>query len=513
MIQTELDQSSTLGREVTLRLGRTDYEALRAHLLKDPAQEQFAFVLFTRAKTADGTLLIARDLLLPGAADLDRQGASVVAPNRRYRAAVYLLAGLKGMSVLDVHTHTSGAAPRFSGLDLAEGAADAACACQNLPARLSYAMVVGNNTLTDFDGVVWDRPLGKFRGIDRMEVLGRRAEIRTTGQSSWPVADLEPKYGRQLLVPGWDQACLGRQRIAVVGAGGNGAQLLQPLIGMGAGRHGWIAMVDPDVLEPSNIPRIPYALQHQTGCPKVSVADQYAGHKSPETPFYPFPCSVTAAAVQERIKGATVLFGAGDNEGVRKVCNEVAARYLIPYIDLGCEIHVGDGQVVAGGQVRVVIPGMNACLVCCGAYDPAEAALELLSDEQMAVRAARGYVQGGRQEATPSIANLNGMTAQLAVTAFLALVHGERLGAWDYARFDQLTAETLVARATARDTCPVCGGNGFLGAGDEVALAPGATEPAWRDLSEPGVGSDRPVEAGWYEPDCEASAVSGGNDK
>lgn len=122
--------------------------------------------------------------------------------------------------------------------------------------------------------------------------------------------------------------------------------------------------------------------------------------------------------------------------------------------------------MIAGGQVRVVLPGRNACLVCCRGFDPATAAAELMDDQRKATHAAHGYVIGSRQEATPSVANLNATIAQLGVAAFLALVHGERFGQWDYAHFNQLTAETLVAATQANEACPLCGPQGVLAAGD-----------------------------------------------
>jgi hypothetical protein len=86
----------------------------------------------------------------------------------------------------------------------------------------------------------------------------------------------------------------------------------------------------------------------------------------------------------QRIKSATVLFCAPDNDGVRKVCNELSVRYQIPLIELGCDIRDANGKLLAGGQVRVVLPGQNACLVCCGGFDPSQAALDLLDPQQAA---------------------------------------------------------------------------------------------------------------------------------
>lgn len=158
-----------------------------------------------------------------------------------------------------------------------------------------------------------------------------------------------------------------------------------------------------------------------------------------------------------------------DNDGARKICNDLCVRYMIPMIDLGCDIQFDNekNELIACGQVRTVIPGDNACLVCCRGYDPSEAAIDLMDDEQAALHARAGYGLNGQDVPTPSVANLNAIIAQLGLNAFLALVHGEKFGKWDYVHFNQLTAQTTVAKTNKSDKCPLCGKEGLLGMGDK----------------------------------------------
>lgn len=173
------------------------------------------------------------------------------------------------------------------------------------------------------------------------------------------------------------------------------------------------------------------------------------------------------------IHGKTnILFGCGDHDGVRKVCNEVAVRNNIPYIDLGCEIVPSDGMAEAVGQVRLVLPGNNACLVCCRGYDPSAAAEELVDDARAAVHAARGYIRGGRDRTTPSVAVLNAVAAQTALTAFLGLTLGDAFAKWDFAHFDLFKARLLAASSTRREECPLCGDENVLSAGDPLFEEP-----------------------------------------
>ena len=273
-------------------------------------------------------------------------------------------------------------------------------------------------------------------------------------------------FDRQVRIPGWNQQAIEAQRVGIIGVGGNGAPLLQTLLSIGVGRQGFIAYADHDSVEKSNLPRLPYACDDQVGTPKVVAATQYASRKSPSTRLYPFQSRFNDPAVLERFKMATVLFFCGDSDGGRKEVNEFSVRYGIPLIDLGCDIQVQESQVIAGGQVRLVLPGENACLVCCGGYDAGQAALDQMGDEARAERAAQGYVRGADAEATPSVANLNGLTAQHAVSQFLALVHGEQFAQWDYLHFDQFTGRTICAQTHRLPQCPLCGDNQQFLSGD-----------------------------------------------
>ena len=185
------------------------------------------------------------------------------------------------------------------------------------------------------------------------------------------------------------------------------------------------------------------------------------------------------------MKRATVLFFCGHDDGGRKVANEFAVRYGIPLIETGCDVKCSSETVEAGGQVRLVLPGANACLVCCRGFDPAQAALDQMDDTARAVRAATGYVQGAEADATPSVANLNAITGQLAITQLHALVNGARFAQWDYLHFDQFTGRTIPAQSKRRETCPVCGIGGIWMQGDRIEMQDCDAPKLHRLMAEP----------------------------
>lgn len=144
-----------------------------------------------------------------------------------------------------------------------------------------------------------------------------------------------------------------------------------------------------------------------SAAPKVDVAADHAKSKNPDVHFRAIRGKAGDAAAKAAMSAATVILGCGDNDGLRKIANEAGIRYGVPYIDLGCDIQMDGDRLEAGGQVRVVVPGETACLVCCGGFDPAKAALDLLADDQRAVYEQRGYLIGDRNRPTPSVATLN----------------------------------------------------------------------------------------------------------
>ncbi len=466
MKRMQQDNLSSLGRETIVRTNRVVGKVLQEHMRQDRRNEQMAFGMGRSARTAAGTLYLIDELILPDKQDLCMQSAGSVCPTQEFQGYVYFRANQTGATIFEFHTHPGRGTPHFSGIDETHAYPNGEYIRRSLPPSTTLVLIVGNNRFESFDGVAYDRVRGQFRQLDRFEILGRPSEIFRIGIDNEPV--IEETFDRQRRIPGWNQSGLELQRIGILGVGGNGAHVFQTLVSIGAGRRGFVAIADPDLVEASNLPRLPYTTIDRIGIPKVAAAVQYAGRKSPDIPVYAFPCAFEEEAVQKQMKRATVLFFCGHDDGGRKVANEFAVRYAIPLIETGCDVKIDKEKVEAGGQVRLVLPGENACLVCCGGFDPAQAALDQMDDSDRAEQAAAGYVQGAEATATPSVANLNALVAQLGVSQLLGLVNGAPFAPWDYLHIDQFTARTIPAQSSRREDCPVCGLDGFLMQGDGI---------------------------------------------
>jgi molybdopterin/thiamine biosynthesis adenylyltransferase len=302
--------------------------------------------------------------------------------------------------------------------------------------------------------------------VERLEIIGSPLEILCEDPQRMQKG--EDPYARHRIIPGWEQGRLEKLRVFVVGLGGNGAAVWQSLVGLGVGRSGgWLKGCDGDLIEASNLPRIPYAFAEDIGTSKAVVAQRYAKLKAPDLNATCHEDSIISEGMQQIAKEANVIVGAVDNDGGRKVMNSIAIRHLVIYLDLSTEIIPAADSFEAVGQVRVVIPGKTGCLMCSGMIDPAEAALDLLPEEARRERVRVGYVRGSDETPTPSVSHLNGVTTHLAISQLLRVVFGEAVEGKEFLHYDRQNCEMLMASCPPSSDCPVCGARGYLGAGDE----------------------------------------------
>jgi molybdopterin-synthase adenylyltransferase len=107
------------------------------------------------------------------------------------------------------------------------------------------------------------------------------------------------------------------------------------------------------------------------------------------------------------LRRGDVIFGCVDSYRERDELERFARRFLIPYIDLGMDVHRMDDGYSIGGQSVLSSPG-GPCLWCLG----------ILTEERI-TRQAGEYGQAGSQ---PQVVWANGVLASLAVGLFVQLV-------------------------------------------------------------------------------------------
>jgi hypothetical protein len=204
------------------------------------------------------------------------------------------------------------------------------------------------------------------------------------------------------LGPGFKR--LRQSTITVIGAGGGGSHIVQQTAHLGVGT---IAVIDPDILERSNVNRVPGSTYRDIGRPKATVlADRFSGLGSRIVPVLSRGESDEARAWIER---SDVVFGAVDGARSRNNLEAICRHALVPYIDIGLSIDVlptGEVQAI-GGQIVTSIAG-GPCLRCADVVTDAT----IVADREE-------YVAGAPEQ---QVISMNGVLASQAVNAALSLI-------------------------------------------------------------------------------------------
>jgi len=201
--------------------------------------------------------------------------------------------------------------------------------------------------------------------------------------------------------------------------------------------------------------------------PKADIAQLHADNRTPGLNVRCYDQSIENEKMKDLVKEANIIIGAVDNNGARLILNGLAARYMIPYLDLGTEIIPDGSKYEAIGQVQTFIPGKTGCLICSGAIDPSQAALDTMSEEDNAQYEQVGYIRGTNETPTPSVLHLNGVTSHLAISQLIRLIFDDSHKGKEYLHYNSQDAKMFTAAVAQNDPCPVCGIKGYLGAGDE----------------------------------------------
>jgi hypothetical protein len=154
----------------------------------------------------------------------------------------------------------------------------------------------------------------------------------------------------------------------------------------------------------------------------------------------------------DRLRDRDVIVGCVDTYRARAELEAMARRYLIPYVDIGMDVHSRDGSYLISGQVILSMPEAP-CMRCLGFLRP-----ELLGQE-----ASRYGEAGGR----PQVVWPNGILASAAVGVIVQLFtpwhSGHALSVYlEYEGNEQTmdTSNRLMHRAQG---CTHFGGLGALG--------------------------------------------------
>lgn len=212
------------------------------------------------------------------------------------------------------------------------------------------------------------------------------------------------RSARQSFLGANSDAMLASLTVGVVGLGGGGSHIVQQLAHVGVGG---MVCVDPDIAEDSNLNRL---IGGTTQDAIDSVEKVVIAHRVVTGLVAKPRLSIFARKwqdVTEALAECDIIVGGLDSYRERAELEGFCRRLLIPYIDMGMDVHEVDDQFAIGGQVILSTPGCP-CLWCLG----------VLTEERLALEAQDYGAAGGK----PQVVWPNGVLASLAVGLLIQLV-------------------------------------------------------------------------------------------
>jgi len=164
--------------------------------------------------------------------------------------------------------------------------------------------------------------------------------------------------------------------------------------------------MDPDKFEESNLNRLVGAkasdIKRQSK--KTSIAARLIKGVNPHAQIQTVAKKWQEA--HEYLRECDVIFGCVDSYAARHELEILSRRYLIPYIDIGMDVHKFGDEFLISGQVILSMPG-SLCMRCLG----------FLRDDLLAEEAKK-YGKAGSK---PQVVWSNGVLASAAIGIFTQL--------------------------------------------------------------------------------------------
>lgn len=463
------------GPRARLVMTETDFARLRSHLFQADGNERAAFAMVGRASSAEHLEFYIHRLVLPGDEDYCEQSSVVVEPKPEFvLQTMASFAASRVPGFFHVHSHPFCAHASFSSIDI-----------RYFPGIVQslkhYLIVSGKEKDFFFTAIAWGQsengftarclaPDGSsYTAIEEIKVVGKSGirsiphfQLGDRAEASTPLSGC---FQRQVEFLGeGGQRRIHETRLAVCGVGGLGSFVVACAKGLGFRE---ITLIDPDVLEETNLNRFQGATRADIGRPKVEAVSEATKLFDPDIKVTPIFARVEDAVARDALLGADFIINCLDDDGARIEVQIMAALYLKPFLDLGAGIILEAGTRVVremGGQAVLYFPG-GPCLFCQG-IDPTT----IVSREIRQVQRAAGYIQG-TDETPPSVVTLNAVTAGLGLQVAMNYLTGFA-EAPAYLHYDVLHNRSTQLNFQKRPDCPICGDTGIEGRGEDMMEVP-----------------------------------------
>jgi len=426
---------------------------MREQLLAD-AGERCAVLFAAQSHQRDGQVrLLVREVEFPDQSEYRSQSRLDAELSPLFVAKVTKRAAMDKLTLVFVHTHLDRHVPAFSPID-DHGEKALRTFLTNREIKGDHAALVLS------EGGLRARMLGTRTEL-RVVVLGSKRRVAFDPYAEDSATDAT--FDRQVRAFGaYGQKQLEKLCVAIVGLGGTGSIMAQQLVHLGIRQF---ILIDPDVVEATNLNRVVNATHTVLGANKVELAAKYIRLFNGQASVEAIAGDVAIDAVARRLVDADLIMCCTDSHGSRSVIQQVSYQYLIPCIDIGSTITQIGGEVTGiYGRVQLLSPGLP-CLWCSELLDAAEVRRDMMSESE---RKLDPYIVGGREPA-PSVISLNGTVVSLAVTMLLGFAVGAPLDATRL-MYNARSPALRSIEGQPKPNCFICSKNGALAWGDNRRL-------------------------------------------
>jgi molybdopterin/thiamine biosynthesis adenylyltransferase len=236
---------------------------------------------------------------------------------------------------------------------------------------------------------------------------------------------------------------------------------------------GNILLIDNDIVDATNLNRLHGARQADADAmrPKVEIVGRAITELGLGTRVVTKEAWVGDPECRDALRSCDLIFACTDDNDGRMFLNRLALFCLIPVIDLGLAIQVGDGDPpvlqALDGRATVLLPGVT-CLSCRCITDATMAAEEALRRDNPAQydkRKAEAYVFG-EGNPSPVVVTFTTELACMATNEMLNRLNGFRGDPIKNVVRKFHLAEDFKPGAKPRPGCALCDDVRYWGRGD-----------------------------------------------
>ncbi len=411
-------------RSVRLLFPQALYESMRSAFAESEGASRENYAVAQYGYKVDATkknwTYMVRSLHIPGKEDLFEQSSITVTPKAEFMEAVLSDATQKNNAVLEIHTHVGSKEPNFSWVDIENGLENGrflkACG-------LRFAMAVIGSDGFSFCEYDPDHDALQIPESVRISMAGRTGVKDIVAHRSHSSCELPLRQGPE------------NMNISIAGLDGVGFDIVNMLARMGVKKF---TLIDEGTVDDNGQCAVPYTTDK--GKKKTRAAHNMLKKISRD---------ILVEHVNDingfdaALKGSDVIFSCTDDARVKALANGASLKYFIPCIEARTLVKKDASGLY--GRVRVLMPSATGCMGC-------------FTDDRLEAP--------GTMDA-PHVA-VNNIVASMAVQEFMDFIQVNEPGIKSYDLIEYDPGTQAMERKTGHkdDSCPMCGKNGVLGAGD-----------------------------------------------